>query len=78
MKKVIIMGSTGMIGQIVLRHCLDSPDIGEVITLVRRPSGMEHPKLNEMIHDNYLDYHNLDKAFAGVDIACFCIGVGSV
>lgn len=75
MKNVLIVGSSGMVGSIVLRECLNSPDIAKVTSIVRRPSGLEHPKLTEVQHDNYLDYSELAAHFANQDIAHFCIGV---
>ncbi len=75
MKKVIITGATGMVGGIILRECLDSSDIETVISLSRKPTGISHPKLQEVIHADFLDYTGLESHFKEVDIAHFCIGV---
>lgn len=75
MKKIIITGATGMVGGHALGYCLDSAQIGEVISLVRRPSGKTHPKLKEIILDDFLDYSNSTIDFKNVDAALFCIGV---
>jgi saccharopine dehydrogenase-like NADP-dependent oxidoreductase len=48
--RVIVFGSTGMVGQGVLRECLRDGDVTEVITVLRSSSGVRDPKLREIIH----------------------------
>lgn len=64
-----------MVGRIILRECLNSSDIETVISLSRKSIGISHPKLQEVIHADFLDYTGLDAYFKEVDIAHFCIGV---
>ena len=75
MKKAIITGATGMVGGIVLRECLDSNEITQVTSISRKPSGMNHPKLVEVLHQDFLDYTGLEAHFRSQNIAYFCIGV---
>src|SRR4051794_9770864 len=51
MKKAIIFGATGFIGSHLLRDLLDSPDYARIITVVRRPLTLSHPKLTVLIGD---------------------------
>jgi nucleoside-diphosphate-sugar epimerase len=74
-KKVLITGATGMIGQMVLQHCLASEEIGEVISITRKTVGITNPKLKEIIHADFLHYENISDAFVSVHAAYFCIGV---
>ncbi|MEZ4972679.1 MAG: NAD(P)H-binding protein [Cyclobacteriaceae bacterium] len=71
---VLIMGSTGMIGKIILRECLQSEKIRRVTTIVRKPTGVTHAKLNEVVHADYLNYDAIDYHFEQLDAAYFCIG----
>lgn len=73
--KVIITGSTGMIGKLVLSNCLDSDQISEVISFVRKPTGQKHKKLRELILSDFEDYTLHEEAFKNVKAAYFCIGV---
>ena len=73
--KAIIAGSSGMVGALVLNHCLNSAKISEVISLVRRPSGLEHHKLTEIVVHNFEDYSAHHSLFRDIKIAFFCIGV---
>lgn len=72
--KVIIFGSTGMVGQGALRECLLDPEVTEVVAVVRAPTGQTHAKLRELVHRDFTD-------FTGVELdgdACFwCLGVSS-
>ncbi len=47
MKKAIVVGSTGMVGTQLIQLLLQSHQYSEIISLVRRSSGIVHPKLTE-------------------------------
>jgi len=75
--KVIIVGSTGMVGSLVLKNCLLSKKINKVISLNRNSSEIKNPKLTEIITQNFEDYSDHALLFKDVDIGFFCIGVYS-
>jgi uncharacterized protein YbjT (DUF2867 family) len=75
MKKVIITGSSGMIGGLVLQECLQREDVANVTVIVRKSLGVQHPKLVEVIHQDFLDYSAVEDSLRGQDICFFCIGV---
>ncbi|MCB9170078.1 MAG: NAD(P)H-binding protein [Flavobacteriales bacterium] len=74
MKHVILTGGTGMIGSLVLKECLDRPDVEQVTSIVRRPSGVVHAKLREVLHADPLDLSPIMDVFTGQDIAFYCLG----
>jgi nucleoside-diphosphate-sugar epimerase len=74
-KKVIITGATGMIGSLVLQYCLRSPEVSQVTSLVRRPSGSKHEKLNEVIIHDFMKLDEHAAYFESVDIVYYCLGV---
>jgi uncharacterized protein YbjT (DUF2867 family) len=76
--KVILFGATGMVGQGVLRECLLDPDVESVLVVGRSPTGARHPKLREIIHDNFLDYSAIESELTGFDACFFCLGVSSI
>ncbi len=51
MKKAIVIGSTGMVGTQLIQVLLENQDYSEVVSLVRRSSGVVHPKLTEYFID---------------------------
>ena len=52
--KVIITGVTGMVGEGVLLECLENPAVQQVLTVSRKSSGWQHPKLKECIVPDFL------------------------
>jgi uncharacterized protein YbjT (DUF2867 family) len=76
--KAIIFGSTGMVGQGVLRECLESPQVEAVLVVNRRPGSIQHEKLREIIHEDFCDFSNLIGVFAGYNTCFFCLGVSAV
>ena len=75
--KVIITGSTGMVGKGVLLECLDHPSIEAVLVVNRRTVGMTHPKLREIIHSDFFNWSAIRDQLAGYDACLFCLGVTS-
>ncbi len=51
MKKAIVIGSTGMVGTQLIQVLLENKEYSEVVSLVRRSSGVKHPKLSEFCID---------------------------
>lgn len=76
--KVIVTGATGMVGEGVMHECLLDPEISEVLLINRRPSGFTHPKLKEVIHPDFLNFHNVPVNFKQYNACFFCLGVSSV
>ena len=74
--KVIFFGSTGIVGKSVLRQCLLDPDIESVLSIGRRPSGVSHPKLRDLVRADMFDF-NVGE-LNGYDTCFFCLGVSSV
>jgi len=74
----MLFGATGMVGQGVLRECLRDPDVERVLAVGRSPTGQHDAKLDELIHDNFLDYSAVESRLSGYDACFFCLGVTSV
>ncbi len=75
--KVILFGATGMVGQGVLRECLLDADIDRVLVIGRKPTGVTHPKLRELIRKDMFDVDVPDSDLSGYDACLFCLGVSS-
>jgi uncharacterized protein YbjT (DUF2867 family) len=75
---VVLFGSTGMIGQGVLRECLLDPGVKRVVTVNRRPSGKSDPKLHEIVHPDLFDLAPIERDLVGLDACFYCLGVTSV
>ena len=47
----------------------------EIVSISRKSTGITHPKLVEVIRDNFLDYNDIGDHFKSVDTAYYCLGV---
>jgi uncharacterized protein YbjT (DUF2867 family) len=63
-----------MVGGYALRYALNYPAIGLVTAIGRRSLGISHPKLKEVLHQDFADCSALADALAGQDAAVFCLG----
>ena len=75
--KVILFGASGMVGQGVLRECLLDPEVTEVLSIVRRATGQQHPKVREVVHEDFFNFSSFESELSGFDACFFCLGVSS-
>ena len=73
-KRLVIVGATGMVGGYALRYALDQPAVGRVTSIGRRELGISHPKLHEVVHQDFADCSALAPALSDQDAAVFCMG----
>jgi len=80
MKKlnVIITDSTGMVGEGILYECLRNENIEKILVINRKSCGYSHPKLTEIIHDNFSDISSLSDKIKGYNACYFCLGTTSM
>jgi hypothetical protein len=76
--KTIINGATGMVGEGVLLECLNHPDVEKVLVINRKPGGVSHPKLREIIHADFFNLAPIEQQVIGYNACFFCLGVSSV
>jgi hypothetical protein len=76
--RAIILGSTGMVGEGVLHVSLNHPDVESVLVINRRPCGVEHEKLTEIIHQDFHDFSSIEDQLTGYNACYFCMGVSSI
>lgn len=74
---VLLYGASGMVGQGVLRECLESPAVRSLRCVVRQPSGRQHPKLRELLCADLFAQDAIEAELSGVDACIWCIGVSS-
>ena len=76
--KVIITGTTGMVGEGVLLECLANQQVTEVLSVSRKPIGIKHLKLKEYIVPDFFSLKENDENLKDYDACFFCAGVSSV
>src|SRR5690242_6810199 len=72
---LVIVGASGMVGGYALRYSLDNPAIGVVTVIGRKKLGISHPKLKEVLHQDFTDCSALAHPLTGQDAAICCLGV---
>ncbi|QHS58572.1 NAD-dependent epimerase/dehydratase family protein [Chitinophaga agri] len=76
--RAIITGATGMVGEGVLLKCLESADVESVLVINRKPCGVTHPKLKEIIHKDFMNVEPIRSQLSNYNACYFCLGVSSV
>jgi len=76
--RAIISGATGMVGEGVLIECLNHPEVEQILVINRKPGGVSHPKLREIIHADFFDLAPIETQLSGYNACFFCLGVSSV
>ncbi|MBB2147902.1 Rossmann-fold NAD(P)-binding domain-containing protein [Pedobacter gandavensis] len=76
--KAIITGATGMVGEGVLLTCLQHPDVEQVLVINRKPGGLNHPKLKEIIHQDFFNLGLLGAQLSEYNACFFCLGISSL
>lgn len=76
--KVIIFGSTGMVGGGVLLKAIGHPDVEKILLVNRKECNVVHKKVKEIIHKDFFDYTLIFNELTGYDACFFCLGVSSV
>lgn len=71
-----------MVGQGVMRQCLQDRNVEAVLSVVRRATGpslgRKSEKVTELVADNFYDFSAYQDAFKGYDACFYCLGVSSV
>ncbi len=67
-----------MVGEGVLLECLNHPDVEQVLVINRKPGGVSHPKLREIIHIDFFNLAPIEQQLTGFNACFFCLGVSSV
>ena len=73
-KRIVIIGASGMVGGYALRYALDNFAVGSVTSIGRKKLGVSHPKLKEVLHQNFADCSALADILAGQDAVVYCLG----
>ena len=73
--RLVIVGATGMVGSYALRYALEHAAVSRVTAIGRRPIGLAHAKLKEVVHRDFGDCSALAQTLSDQDAVAFCLGV---
>ncbi|ATB32317.1 NAD(P)H-binding protein [Melittangium boletus] len=75
--KIVFLGASGMVGAGALREALAAPDVEAVLSVVRAPTGVTHPKLRELVMLDIFDVASVEDQLVGYDACIWAIGISS-
>ena len=76
--KVIITGSTGMVGKGVLIQCLEDNRIEKILLFNRNPINIKNQKIKEILFNDLNDLGEYKGEFINYDACFHCIGISVV
>src|ERR1700751_6267936 len=78
--RLVIVGATGMVGGYALRYPLDNSEVKSVTSIGRKTVGISHPKLEQVLHQNFANCSPLANVLSNQDAVVYCLGTytGSV
>ena len=76
--RVIITGSTGMVGKGVLFQCMEDDRIKDIVLINRTSLNIDHPKVKELLCENFLELEKYKEELVGFDGCFHCMGVSAV
>ena len=77
-KSVIIFGATGSAGGQLLDQSLLDDRISKVTIISRRECEIEHEKLHEIIHQDFLDFSAIKDELENQNACFYCLGVSQL
>ncbi len=75
MQTILIAGSSGMIGSLILQLAINNNDIATIVLINRKPTSVKNPKIKEYILNNFLNFETIKNAFQHIDVCYYCVGV---
>lgn len=71
--RAVVAGSTGLVGSLLIQKLLASPQFAEVISVSRRPLGIQNAKLKEILISDFAEIASHHTKLKG-DIYFCCLG----
>lgn len=76
--RILVTGANGLVGQGVLRECLDAADVVQVVALGRHSSGQSHARLTELICPDFSELGAVEDRLQPFDACLYCAGAPPV
>ena len=73
--KAVILGSTGVVGDAIIREALEDSRISSVVAVSRRPLKHAHPKLETAVLHDFSDFEPLRPALSRAQFVLCALGI---
>jgi len=77
MFRILLTGSTGMVGKGVLFECIKNTRIETIVLLNRSARTIDHPKIEEILLDDFMQIETIKDTIGHIDACFHCMGVSS-
>lgn len=67
-----------MVGKSVLLECIKSEAVTDILLISRKSVDMDHPKIKEVLHQDFLNLEAIQNDLVGYDAIFHCMGVSAV
>jgi len=67
-----------MVGKGVLLECLENQEIEKILLINRKPIDLDHPKIDELLVNNYYQLNEFKNEFIGYDACFHSMGTSSI
>ena len=67
-----------MVGEGVLKQCMNIPEIDSDLVINRKQCGYTHAKIKENIHQDFFNFSSIEAQLRGYNACFFCLGISSV
>lgn len=72
---ILVTGATGLVGAEVIREAIKDSGITTITALARRPLSIQHPKLQTVLHKDFISYAGQEAVLAKQDACLWCLGI---
>lgn len=76
--KLILFGATGMVGAGVLREALASSEVEAILCVGRRPCGVAHPKVRDLVLADLFALAPVENELVGYDACIWAVGQSAI
>lgn len=71
----LVLGSTGVVGDALVRAAIDDDRVGRIVAVSRRTLTHDHPKLIVALHQDFTNFAPLEGVLASVDVVLCALGL---
>src|SRR3954466_13903566 len=73
--RALVLGSTGVVGDAIVREALGAPRMETVVAVSRRPLPHHDPRLQAVVHHDFSDFRALEPQLADVEAVLCALGI---
>lgn len=73
--KIMLLGSSGKVGQCLLKDYIKEEEVSDILLVRRSPAQIDHPKVKQLVCKNLNSLGSHSEELKGYDACIYCIGM---